>query len=239
MPKSLPENLQRIRRKDLAAIRWAFLILGIGVAIALWFVGQLIHDNKVRARADKAFLQREIARSKRDVLQAKFQTYLVCRSTGRTIKQCDAISKGAVLPDGLISLNKLEAKLAKISEARVTKLFVGPLGKRGQIGPGGKIGPAGPRGPRGPQGLRGVAGSAGPAGAIGPMGKRGLTGPQGPKGIPGIPGTPGTPGAQGPAGPRGAQGPIGPQGPPGTPGTICRWVTINIPSAGTFTFCIK
>lgn len=194
----------------------AILGFGVTVAGAFYLVDQQRQQNRDL-----------IAAQKRQNLQTRASLEILCRSTGRTHRQCEAISKGTLLPANL-TLERLQTEFGRIVDARVNKLFVGPPGQSKQVGPGGKIGPAGPAGPRGP------AGKQGPRGATGLPGHQGREGPQGP---PGPRGAPGPPGARGAPGPPGPQGPQGPPGPAGKDGTVCaglRVVTVTIPSQGTF-----
>lgn len=226
MPSRLPQELQDLRHSDLTKVTLAFVILTIGLAAAVYQISSLVSENKKRIRENRLLVERQLEARERDIAQAKFQTYVLCRSGGRTVKQCDAIANGAVLPGNNIQLKKIEAALAKFGEATVTKLFVGPPGNRGSVGAGGKIGPAGPAGPKGNRGAKGDNGAPGPVGPAGPRGPSGKTGGKGQTG---------SRGATGPPGPQGAAGPAGAQGPPGP--VVCpglRIITIVIPSAGTF-----
>lgn len=199
---------------------WAFAILTLGLAAAVY----------VQTRDNRESRERDRETAAKNVAQAKFQTYILCRSTGRTVKQCNTIAKGAVLPGSKIQLQQIEAALAKFGEATVNKLFVGPPGSRGSVGPGGTLGPPGPKGAKGDKGSTGARGPQGQVGEQGPPGPT-VTGARGAQGPRGLPGERGAAGAQGP------QGAAGPAGPAGPPGEICpglRIVTVSIPSAGTF-----
>lgn len=188
----------------------------VTVAAAIWLAHRQRQQN-----------MEQTENAQRAAIQAQFTMTILCRSSGRTNRQCAEIARGTVLPPNL-TLKQIRAEFAKLTEARVQKLFVGPPGingKQGRVGPGGAIGPAGPRGPAGSSGRsirgpRGATGSRGPAGARGAQGERGAAGSQG---------------QRGPAGPQGAPGPPGPPG----AGGACVWVTIRIPSAGTYTVCTK
>src|SRR5262245_13143762 len=197
-PERLSPEAQEVRSKDLRRIRWAYIILAVTTAIALYFVGDLFIKEK-HARQDA------IAASERANAQVRFQTFILCRAEGRTVKQCKNISQDIILPEH-VQLDELEAQLARIGEARVNKLFVGPPGAQGKVGPGGAIGPAGPTG------RAGARGTPGPKGQQGPQGSRGAQGPPGSSGSRGRSGRPGAPGSKGDRGPAGAQGPQGPSG---------------------------
>lgn len=240
MPERLPEEFQEVRRHDIRLVKRAYLLLALGIGAALLAVGQLWHQNSLRIEENKARLSEAEADRERSQRQAQFQAYVLCRSTGRTKKQCRAIATGIILkriPMSL-SVDELETTLAKIGEARVTKLFVGPKGKQGQVGPEGQVGPGGPIGPvgpRGPAGPRGAQGARGPPGVGGPRGAAGGRGPRGARGTRGAPGTPGPPG------PPGARGPAGPPGRPGSSvpcpdGSAPQWLTKDFPRTGTITY---
>jgi hypothetical protein len=155
-----------------------------------------------------------------------------CISVGFTEIQCDRFARGIVQESKNVTTDELDARLARIDRATVTKLFVGPPGERGPVGPGlkgerGSTGPTGPRGGRGAPG-RGLPGARGQRGAQGAEGPRGATGARGP-------------GGTGPPGPRGATGPPGPpgvQGPPGSCPAGSSWKLVGIPSVGQAWVCI-
>ncbi len=181
------------------------LTCGAVVVVALF----VAHDQREQTR-------RRVAANEQLVIQVETSNYVLCRSSGRTVKQCRLIAHGVLLePPDSAKLRQLEARVARIGEARVQRLFVhgrqikgatGSSGVQGEVGPAGRLGPAGPSGPPGPPGPRGPAGAVGPPGA---------------HGTPGTQGTPGARGAAGPAGPAGARGPVGPAGPPGAAGLAC------------------
>lgn len=217
---------------------FACAILGFFLSIFawIWLANERREDNQQAIRRERAVnLKVQETNRLRDA-QIRLTTYVLCRSSGRTRRQCIRISRGVILKPNF-SLNHLEAEIAKLGEAQVTQLFVGPPGAQSSVGPGGKIG--GPRGPRGPRGFTGPQGATGATGPRGPP--SGIVGPQGPQGERGPAGANGQNGARGPAGPTGPQGATGPQGPPGPPGpgVTCVWVTIRIPSVGTFTVCTQ
>lgn len=234
MPERLPEEFQEVRRHDIRLVKWAYLLLALGIGAALLAVGQLWHQNSLRISENKARLNEAETDREKAQQQAQFQAYVLCRSTGRTKKQCRAIATGIILKrlPTTLSVDELETALAKIGEARVTKLFVGPQGKQGQVGPGGAIGPVGPRGPAGPRGAQGARGSPGVGG---PRGAAGSRGPRGARGTRGAPGTPGPPGARGPAGPAGRPGPPGSTA-PCPDGSAPQWLTKDFPRTGTITY---
>jgi hypothetical protein len=152
--------------------------------------------------------------------------FVLCRSSGRTPKQCEAIVRGTILKP-ILTFGEIKAELAELERATVTQLFVGPRGRRGQVGAGGTIGPQGIQGPRGFTGSQGSQGIQGPRG---PRGQRGLMGTPGARGMPGArgqagpPGQPGQPGPPGPAGPPGGGGSC----PQGYRGTEIRIVPSNV-----------
>jgi hypothetical protein len=191
----------------------AILGFGVTVAGAFYLVDQQRQQNRDL-----------IAAQKRQNLQTRASLEILCRSTGRPHRQCEAISKGTLLPANL-TLERLQTEFGRIVDARVNKLFVGPPGQSKQVGPGGKIGPAGEKGDRGAKGDRGEKGVKGDRGEKGARGEKGEKGEKGDRG------------AKGEKGDRGEKGDPGVQGPPGAPGVICpglRIVTLTIPSQGTF-----
>src|SRR6266511_2037799 len=110
-----------------------------------------------QARAkEQASRRRETAALKRNDVQLRYASYILCRSEGRTQEECRKIAEGIRLPPNL-TLQELEARLAKISSARITKLVIGPPGKTVTIGAP-KAGAAGRRGPRGARGAAGFRG---------------------------------------------------------------------------------
>lgn len=226
------------------------------IGLALW-VAKRDRDAERRARL------REAATLRRNDAQIQYVTYVLCRSEGRTIKQCERIAEGVVLPAN-VSIKQLEAEVARIKKAAITKLTVagktvvvpskGLLGPRGATGARGLRGATGPQGPTGARGAPGMdgergttgargpqghTGSQGPAGARGPAGATGAAGPAGEKGDAGAPGT------RGPAGPQGATGPQGPPGPAGPAGMTCpagfaaQTIILNMPGGQQFAYvCI-
>lgn len=237
----------------------AMLVGGIATFTALLILTVfVIRRDRERARADAEIA----AQARRNLLdQITFEAYVLCRSQGRSKHDCRLISNGVVLSG---SVNRLEADIAKLGEAKVAKLFVGPKGTKvtagkisivGPAGTAGKTGQQGPRGPQGPQGAqgpRGLAGQRGPAGPTGagskqgPRGQpgaKGATGPAGPQGAKGDQGTRGEPGAKGE---QGATGPAGQAGPPGPSGTSCpagfapATLSINMPGGQrTIYVCVQ
>jgi hypothetical protein len=155
--------------------------------------------------------------------QIRFTTYVLCRSSGRTPKECNRIANGTILPPNL-TLDQIEARFARIAEIQVQRIFV-----KGKPGLSGERGSAGARGARGAQGSRGATGIRGSAGRPGAKGERGEKGERG---------APGQRGAQGERGVQGIQGIQGIQGPSGAGGS-CVWVIIRIPSSGEYTVCTK
>ncbi len=202
-----------------ALIAFGILTLASMVALAALVIS---HDRK-RAKADLALETRARIALRNNI---EFEAYVLCRSEGRSKHDCKLISNGAVL-EGKVDVVELEAQIARLGEARVTKLFIGKHGTAvtaaGKIsikGPPGPPGAAGPPGPKGPQGTQGSAGG----GKIGKTGARGQAGAQGPPGV---------------QGPQGAKGEPGAQGPPGQsltcPGGAAPTVrSLSIPSQGTF-----
>jgi len=139
--------------------------------------------------------------------QLRRATYTLCRSFGKTPRQCKKIAKGVVIKSTILP------------------------GRQGPPGPQGKQGPKGATGNSGTITLRqliikvfkeeGLQGKTGPRG---PKGEKGATGAPGKNGTNGVNGAPGKNGAQGPKGepgPRGAQGAQGPRGLTGPAGPAC------------------
>ncbi len=219
-PDQLPEEIRRVRRRDIRRVKIAYCILAAGLAVAMFFVGELIAANSDRIRAEKrARVAADIERHRVDA-QIRFQAYILCRSTNRSPAQCGRIASGIVLPTRL-NVRELEAQFARIAELQVQRIFV--KGKPG-------IRQAGPQGTTGRPGAQGKAGSSGPPGARGP---RGAAGAQGSRGV------------AGPAGARGPQGPAGPAGPQGQPGTpgwqppcAIKVITIRVPGQGEYPFLV-
>ncbi len=215
MPKSLPDAYQRVRQRDLRMVRLVLVAIAIPLIVALYFVGALIAKNRDLVRAERNQRLQAGKDRRRNDAQIRFQAYILCRSTNRTPKQCEKIANGIALPSRL-SVAELEAKLARIAELRVKEIFI-----KGQPGLTGLQGPPGKQGAKGPPGPRGIPGASSSV-----RGERGLRGP---------PGARGAPGERGPAG---AQGPPGTQGAPGA-GGACVWVTIRVPSVGSYTVCTQ
>jgi hypothetical protein len=217
----MPETWERFRsqrRRDLRSVAVAYSVLAVALVVGLWATWQNRRDLEHEvARARSADRERQ----EQQIAQTRFAIYVLCRSGGRSASDCRKVERGVVLPPQPAAGNfdTIDARLARLEEARVTKLFVqgkaakGLPGAQGARGPAGPQGPAGAQGPPGSQGLPGAHGLAGPRGARGGRGERGLQGPPG------------------------AQGPVGAQGPPGT--TNCIWQTIQIPSVGRLTVCTR
>jgi Collagen triple helix repeat (20 copies) len=186
---SFRERFHNGRRAWLPSVFTAFAILGF-LATLLFGAYLLNEQRKTNARRLTTERTARIEAGKQRRLidaQLRFSAYVLCRSEGRTPKQCEQVAHGIILPPSL-TLDAIEAKLGKIAEIRVKRIFV-------QGRPGQSI--------RGPPGIQGQRGS---------KGARGSTGASGAKGPPGI----GQRGPQGPSGARGPQGPQGNPGPPGT-----------------------
>ena len=202
----------RLRLLTLSVIVvYAILVLGLIAGIVggyIWVTDQAqirTHHLNQKLKAERSARMKEQRRIRALAAQAMYQTYILCRSQGRTKRQCRKIAHGIILSPRF-TLKQLDTHILRTAELTVTRIFNPPKGQAGATGPRGAPGlsirgPTGPTGPRGPQGPRGPAGING--------GKQGPRGPQGP------------PGAQGAKGDRGAQGPAGPQGPPGNPTTWC------------------
>lgn len=218
-------------RRPAVAIGISTAALAVSFGISLWF----IHHQRVQT-AERIVTERKarvaaLREQQRLIAQTAYAVYILCRSNGRTVKQCKLIADGTLLKPTL-NVVTLEARIAKLGEASVRELFIngrkGVIGKSGSVGKSGSagaIGPAGKQGPPGPPGPPGPAGKgAGPRGAQGPAGARGSQGP---------------PGARGPVGLAGPQGPPGPRGPPGTPGSVCIWRTLDFPRVGSVTVCTQ
>jgi Collagen triple helix repeat (20 copies) len=207
------ERFHNGRRAWLPSLFTAAAILGF--LASLLFGAYLLNEQR-KTNARRLTTERaariEAGKQRRLVdAQIRFSAYVLCRSEGRTPKQCAQVAHGIILPPSL-TLDEIEAKLGKIAEIRVQRIFV-----KGQ--PGQSI--RGPRGPRGPAGPATSSTTSGPQGRKGDAGERGARG------------------ADGQRGPPGAQGPKGDPGPPGIPCTQCKWVVIRIPAAGEFTICTQ
>ena len=188
------------------------------------FSGWEAWDNRQELSAQVE--RQHSAEIKRDI-EMRLAWFRLCRSDGRSVKDCRKVANGIILPPLTKTQSKEIAKIlgkpgkaGALGPAGVRGLvgragLRGQAGIRGQRGPAGAVGAVGPRGQRGHQGQRGVAGVAGgrgPAGARGPAGVKGAKGERGPRGFPG---------SRGSAGAQGAQGPRGPQGPAGSVASIC------------------
>lgn len=218
--------------------KWApAVFVVISVMGFMTAVGGGLYLAKRDRDRETAARMREVEARKRNDIQIRFVTYVLCRSEGRTIRECSKIAEGVVLPANL-SLHALEVEIAKLKQARITKLTVGGkpvVVSKGLLGPRGEKGDTGPRGRTGATGARGPTGARGAPGMDGERGATGPRGAQGPTGPPGAQGEPGAAGAQGPAGPQGTPGPPGPPGPSGPAGMVCpagyvaRALEINMP----------
>jgi Collagen triple helix repeat (20 copies) len=186
---SFRERFHNGRRAWLPSVFTACAILGF-LATLLFGAYLLNEQRKTNARrivAEQA-ARIEAGQQRRLVdAQIRFSAYVLCRSEGRTPKQCRQVARGIILPPAL-TLDEIEAKLGKIAEIRVQRIFV--KGQPGQSirGPQGKQGSKGVRGAVGAEGARGIQGPPG-SGQRGPPGTRGPQGPQGNPGPPGVPGT--------------------------------------------------
>jgi hypothetical protein len=187
----------------------------LGFFFVLFAGGYLLNEQRKansRQLATERRARVEATRQRKHIdAQIHFTAYVLCRSEGRTPKQCQRIANGIILPPSL-TLDEIRARFGKIAEIRVQRILV-----RGKT----------------------VAGAPGRDGRPGSRGSQGARGAKGERGSPGKRGNRGSPGASGQRGPPGPQGPPGVQGPPGTPGVQCNWVVIHIPSAGTFTVCTQ
>lgn len=201
--------------------KWGMAILI--VCAVLGFAATIIFGiyllNKQREQNTQLFAQERRARMaaeerRRHVdTQIRLNAYVLCRSGGRTPKECRRISQGTILPPNL-TLEDIEAHFAKIAEIQVQRIFVK-----------GEPGLTGATGPRGAPGLRGGRGATG---------KRGASGQRGPQGQRGANGSNGSNGARGPVGP---PGPTGPMGPAGSCPAGSAWKLVSIPSVGQVYVC--
>jgi Collagen triple helix repeat (20 copies) len=193
------------------AVFVACAIIGFTTTVigGVYLVNERRKENTERLNREAAMRRAAIVRQRKANAQIRFVAYVLCRSGGRSPKQCDRIAAGVILSPNL-TLDEIEARLGKIAELRVSHIFV-----KGQSGLVGRTGP------RGLQGIPGATGSRGAAGGIGARGSNGSRG------------------ARGPPGPQGSAGPAGPQGPPGAPGTICVFKLIRIPASGEYWICIR
>jgi hypothetical protein len=215
--------------------RWAIPIIlacailgfALSVVFGIYLLNKQRQANTKRLNQERAARMDAEQRRRRVDAQVRFTAYVLCRSGGRTPKECRRIASGVILPPNL-TLDQIEARFAKIAELSVQRIFV--KGRPGLSGATGPRGPPGPRGLsiRGPRGFRGAGGPGGPRGLRGPQG---IQGPMGQRG----------PGGTGPPGPRGATGPPGPpgvQGPPGSCPAGSSWKLVGIPSVGQAWVCI-
>jgi Collagen triple helix repeat (20 copies) len=200
-------------------------VLVVSILGLVFVVLSGIYLNHRQSNREKEQRLTTLQEQRRAIAQTRFTAYVLCRSEGRTPRQCRKIANGIVLSPQL-NLDQLDARLARISDARVGSLIVGPPGHSGKVGAGGvrglrgligKPGPAGPRGHRGHDGHAGARGAQGNPGLKGEQGPPGQRGAQGNSGARGIAGPPGARGPAGPAGPVGPRGPTGVSGPPGNP----------------------
>ncbi len=214
--------MHHFRRDWLLPAVFAATIIAIAVVLSLAVF--VVSRDRQRAKDDIAIERRARISLQNQIV---FESYVLCRSSGRSKHDCRIIANGSVLK-GKLNVKLLEAKVAQLGEAQVTKLFIGKDGT--QVTSSGQVSIKGPPGPQGKQG------QPGPQGAQGPAGPRGQTGSSAAKGAQG---DTGARGAQGPAGPQGAKGDPGPQGPAGQ-GLTCpsggapTVRSLTIPSQGTF-----
>lgn len=181
-PKSLPDNIRRVRRWDIRKIVIAYVILAIGLGFSIWEVGKLVDANKERIANERAARMEADRRARAAVGQSRLVFRTLCLSLRYTRRQCRRAERGIILPPTL-TLEQIEARIAKLRRATVTRLFVGPTGARGEIGPAGFRGPRGLPGAPGARGTQGPRGTRGSAGARGPQGPPGSRGPAGSSGV--------------------------------------------------------
>src|SRR6266542_4048582 len=173
------------RRSDIRRIAAAYCILGAAAVLGVygvWLNGNKLDDQIARAKTEAT----------RSDLQQRLAIFTVCRSDGRSVKECRKIANGIILP--------------ALTKGQLTKI-VKILGKPGKPGQPGKPGLLGPHG------IKGLIGKLGPQGRSGRTGARGAVGARGARGTPGSPGERGAAGAAGNRGAQGAQGLAGAQGP--------------------------
>lgn len=174
------------------------------------------------------------------IVELNVSVFALCRSQGRTARQCKHISSGAVLAPLSAKQQADITRIVEHSPQAVTRIVhqiqstgkqgaagpAGPRGFRGLVGPPGAAGRPGAAGSRGVPGAQGTRGAAGAKGAQGAQGSRGAQGARGQQGATGATGQQGKQGAAGPRGvqgergPRGATGATGPRGPQGPPGGL-------------------
>src|SRR6266542_3584174 len=228
------DRFQHQRRSDIRRIAAAYCILGAAAVLGVygvWLNGNKLDDQIARAKTEAT----------RSDLQQRLAIFTVCRSDGRSVKECRKIANGIILPaltrGQLTKIVKILGKPGKPGQPGQPGLL-GPHGIQGLIG---KIGPQGRRGRSGAQGARGARGARGTPGLSGERGAAGAAGGRGAQGAQGAQGPAGARGPGGPAGPQGPPGAAGPPGPPGPPGSgvVCIWKLIHIPSQGDFTICTK
>src|SRR6266498_636151 len=157
------DRFQRQRRSDVRRIAAAYVVLAAAAVLGIY--GIWLNGNKLDAQIARA--KTEATRSD---LQQRLAIFTVCRSDGRSVKECRKIANGIILP--------------ALTKGQLTKIvkILGKPGKPGQPGQPGLLGPHGIQGLIGKTGVRGKPGRAGTRGAVGARGARG---------------TPGSPGARG------------------------------------------
>src|SRR6266498_3759616 len=208
MPESW-ERFLRQRRRDINRVASAYVILTIAVCFGLY--GSWVNRQGLKAEVARTQVNelRHTENERHRDLELRLAIYTICRSDGRSAKECREIANGIILPaltrGQLTKIIKVLGKPGKPGEPGKPGLL-GPHGIQGLIGKDGLQGRRGSPGARGATGVRGTPGSPGERGAAGPAGERGTQGAQG------------SAGARGPGGPAGPQGPPGPAGPPGPPG---------------------
>src|SRR5512132_1679461 len=127
---------------------WGHAIL-VGLVLVIGLVAYSVrsHDLSV-LRAKEAETRRQ------GDVTSRVYTYSLARSLGYSKAQAKRLSDGVIL-DPKLTLDQIDAKIAEIGEARVSKLLVGPKGKRGAVGGLGRPGKTGKTGPRGISGPSG------------------------------------------------------------------------------------
>jgi hypothetical protein len=185
----------------------AILAFGFSLAFGIVLLNRQRQENTQRLVRERAARMDAEEHRRANDAQLRFTTYVLCRSGGRTPKECNRISKGTILPPNL-TLDQIEAHLGKIAEIQVQRIFV-----KGQPGLSGERGATGVRGAPGSPGARGSNGRPGESGERGSQGQRGATGARGPP------------------------GPPGPSGPPGSCPAGSAWKLVGIPSVGEAWIC--
>jgi hypothetical protein len=173
-------------------MRFAAAYLFLAAAMTVGLYGTYKNHNELKNQNKHEFA----TETKRD-LQIRLAVFTTCRSDGRTIRECQRIARGIILPPLTPVQEKKIIKVIGKPQKSQFNTLIKEVGKRGMAGPRGlpgKNGTNGKNGERGPRGLRGIPGKNGVNGS---KGDKGNAGPQGPPGI------------QGPAGP---PGPICPAG---------------------------